>query len=201
MLRKKNLAVLISGVGSNLQAIVDACADPDFPAAVALVISSNASAYGLKRAKRHRIPSVVTTAESDFIPLMTRYDIRFLCLAGYMKILSPDFVRRFYGRILNIHPSLLPQFPGRKAIEKAWRAGVKETGVTIHFVDEGIDTGPIVLQESISIKEGESLESLEARIHALEHRLYPQAIRQVSLTQVSQTQMSLTQVIDHLKPD
>lgn len=179
MSRKKNLAVLISGFGSNLQAIVDACADPDFPAVVALVISSNASAYGLKRAEQHRIPSVVTADESPFIPLMARYDIDLLCLAGYMKILSPDFVRRFSGRILNIHPSLLPQFPGRKAIEKAWRASVKETGVTVHFVDEGIDTGPIVLQESIPIREGESLESLEARIHALEHRIYPQAIRQV----------------------
>ena len=176
------VAVLISGHGSNLQAILDQADGYR----VVLVISNEKKAYGLRRAEEAGIPATVVSHrdfetreafEEKLIELLDQTGIDVIALAGFMRILTKKFVGHYPKRILNIHPALLPSFPGINAIEKAWRSGVEETGVTVHFVDQGVDTGPILLQEKIPIDPGESLESLTERIHEVEHCLYPKAIR------------------------
>ena len=176
------VAVLISGHGSNLQAILDQADGYR----VVLVISNEKKAYGLRRAEEAGIPATVVSHrdfetreafEEKLIELLDQTGIDVIALAGFMRILTKKFVGHYPKRILNIHPALLPSFPGINAIEKAWRSGVEETGVTVHFVDQGVDTGPILLQEKIPIDPGESLESLTERIHEVEHRLCPKAIR------------------------
>ena len=190
------LAILVSGNGTNLQAILDAIkkdaiedaikTGSGFPAEVALVLSNNAQAYALERARQHNISTVVIDhhtfkSREDFekglIAAIDSAQADLVVLAGFMRVLSPFFVKYYKGRILNIHPALLPSFPGTHAIQQAWDYGVRVTGVTVHFVDEGTDTGPVVLQEAVPISEKESLESLEKKIHAVEHRLFPEAIR------------------------
>ena len=183
---KCGLGVLVSGNGTNLQAILDACRSPEYPAEVKVVISNKPDVYALERARNHRISSHVIphqnfasreTFESEIADVLEKAGVDLLILAGFMRILSPSFVRRYPNRILNIHPALLPAFPGTYGIEEAWDYGVKITGVTVHFVDEGTDTGPIVLQEAVSIEEKETLESLREKVHSVEHRLFPKAIR------------------------
>lgn len=174
---KCKLAVLISGNGSNFQAIVEATLSEKLNGEVVLLLSNKKEAYGLKRAAAYQIPHYVIHNEAEAISLLEQYGADLICLAGFMRVLSPLFVQRFAGRILNIHPSLLPDFPGLDVIAKTWKARVSKTGVTIHYVDEGLDTGSILLQESLPILKNESLESLRAKIHALEHQLYPKAIQ------------------------
>lgn len=180
------VAVFVSGHGSNLQAILDAAASPSYPAQVVLVVSNKAGVFALERAQKAGVPTQVI-AHGDFpdrpsfedalIAAVDKAAAGLIVLAGFMRVLSPHFVGRFPNRILNIHPALLPSFPGTHAIEQAWRYGAKVTGVTVHIVDNGTDTGPIVLQEAIAVSPKETLESLEKKVHSVEHRLYPEAIR------------------------
>jgi phosphoribosylglycinamide formyltransferase 1 len=183
---KIRVAVLVSGNGSNLQAILDAASSPSYPAEVALVLSNKPDAFALERARKAGISAEVIphttfpdrkSFEDALIASLEKARAALVVLAGFMRVLSPHFIRRFSGRILNIHPALLPSFPGTQAIEQAWNHGVKVTGVTVHFVDEGTDTGPIVLQEAIAVSPKETLESLEKKVHSVEHRLLPEAIR------------------------
>ena len=182
------LAVFCSGQGTNLQAILSAAKAKRLPAQVALVISDRAEAKALRRARRAGVearfidpkafPSKAAY-EAALIRLLAARKVRWICLAGFMRILSPVLVRRFRHRILNIHPALLPAFPGAHAVRDALAARVSSTGVTVHFVDEQVDHGPVILQEAVRIKPGDTEATLLKRLHKVEHRLYPEAIRQV----------------------
>lgn len=185
---RRRVAVLISGNGSNLQALIDAARAPDYPAEIALVISNNADAYGLTRAKNAGIPALVIhhkeyasreLFDAAVHAALTQHRIEIVCLAGFMRLLSGPFVRQWEGRMLNIHPSLLPAFKGGHAVRDALAAGANETGCTVHLVTEEMDAGPIVLQARVPIAPDDTEESLKQRIHAQEHRLYPEALRQI----------------------
>ena len=184
----KQLAIFVSGSGTNMENILSHVRDGKIKAEAALVVSDNPEAYALKRAEKYNVECVIVerkrfdskeSFETEIRRHLERKKINLILLAGFMRILSPDFVRAYQKRILNIHPALLPQFPGAHAIRNAWAAKVKKTGVTVHFVDEGVDSGPIILQREVEIKSGETLESLEKRIHAVEYELYPKAINWV----------------------
>ena len=170
------IAVLISGRGSNLQAIIDACQEGRTNGQVAVVISNKANAYGLTRAKKSGIEPLFLDNEDEIIKALDRRNIDLVALAGYMKIVSPKLIQRFPNKIMNIHPALLPAFPGLHGQKQAFDYGVKVTGATVHFVDEGMDTGPIILQKTVPVYEDETFESLSAKILQVEHQLYPQAI-------------------------
>ena len=180
------LAVLASGFGSNLQAILDAIQRKEISGEVQVVISDVKDAYALERAKKHDIEAVHLDprnykSRGDFddaiAEIMQQKQIELIILAGYMRLLSTPFVERFSGRIINIHPSLLPAFPGLHGVRQALVHGVKVSGCTVHFVDEGLDTGPIILQEAVSVFDDDTEDSLQERIHEVEHRLYPKAIQ------------------------
>jgi phosphoribosylglycinamide formyltransferase 1 len=180
------IGVLVSGRGSNLQAILEACARPGFPAHVAVGISDRERALALERARAAGVealwinPKDYADREAFDRVLVQELNARGLglaCNAGFMRILSPVYVRAFAGRSLNIHPSLLPAFPGLHAQRQALDHGVKVAGATVHFVDEGMDSGPIVLQAAVPVEAGDTEETLSARILVQEHRLYPEAIR------------------------
>lgn len=186
---KCSLGILVSGSGSNLQAILEACRSDDYPAHVSLVLCNVPGVKAIERAKNFNIPTHVISHqdfpnreafEKQLVEKLEEAKVDYVILAGFMRLLSPFFIRRFPSRILNIHPSLLPEFPGTHAIERAFTAKIPQTGVTVHFVDEGTDTGPILLQEKVPIAKEDTLESLEEKIHRVEHKLYPQAIRIVS---------------------
>lgn len=182
---KRKTGVLISGNGTNLQALIDASQAADYPAEVALVISNRADAYGLKRAEAAGIPSMVVdhrafSGREAFDMMMHEALVNFgceiICLAGFMRLLSPWFVQAWAGKILNIHPSLLPQFKGAHAVRDALAAGVKETGCTVHLVTEELDGGPPLLQETVPVQADDTEETLLERIHAAEQRIYPDAL-------------------------
>ncbi|HJS75260.1 MAG TPA: phosphoribosylglycinamide formyltransferase [Vicinamibacteria bacterium] len=179
------LGILISGRGSNLQAILDAIRARRLEARVGVVIANLASAGGLDRAREAGVPTVVlshrdyrTREEFDaaLVEKLRSYEVDLVCLAGFMRLLSPVFVRAFPGRILNIHPSLLPSFPGLHAQRQALEHGVKVTGATVHIVDEELDHGPILVQRTVPVLESDDEESLSARILEVEHQIYPEAI-------------------------
>ncbi len=187
-LMRPTIVVLCSGQGTNLQAILRAIQTKRLRARVACVISDRADAYALARARQAKVPAHHidparfpdrASYERALIALCEQETVRLVCLAGFMRVLSPVFVTHFRNRILNIHPALLPAFPGAHAVRDALRWGVKVTGVTVHFVDEHVDHGPIVLQEAVPIRPGETESQLLTRIHQREHRLYPEAIRWV----------------------
>lgn len=180
------VAVLASGRGSNLHAILEAAARPEFPAEIVLVVSDRERAQALDRARGHGVPAIVLDPkaypdrdayDAALGALLQEHRIGLVCLAGFMRILGAEFVRAFAGCVLNVHPSLLPAFPGLAAQRQALEYGVKIAGATVHLVDEGVDTGPIVLQASVPVLPGDTETSLSARILAEEHRLYPEAIR------------------------
>jgi phosphoribosylglycinamide formyltransferase-1 len=180
------LAVLVSGRGSNLQAILDATRERDYPARVVVVISDREAAPALARAARHGVPAVFLNPkdhadagayDAALVAALRDHRVELVCLAGFMRILGPAVVRAFPGRILNVHPSLLPAFPGLAAPRQALAYGVKVAGATIHVVDEGVDTGPIVLQAAVPVRADDTESTLAARILVEEHRLYPEAIR------------------------
>lgn len=180
------LGVLASGRGSNLQAILDAIEAGRCPARVAVVVSDQKDAPALDRARRAGVKAVHIDrgAYADRVShdaavglALTEHAVELVCLAGYMRLLSPGFVAAFRGRILNVHPALLPAFPGLHPQRQALAYGVKITGATIHLVDEGVDTGPIVLQSAVPVLDDDTEGSLATRILAEEHRLYPEAIR------------------------
>lgn len=180
---KTRLAVFVSGSGSNLQAIIDA----DLPKVeIALVVSNNPGAYALERIKRYGLSSLVVDHrghssredyEREILRSMEPYSIDLIALAGFMRILSPYFVSKFKNRIMNIHPALLPAFAGVNSVKQALEYGVKYSGCTVHFVDEGVDTGPIILQAVVPVLGNDTEDSLLERIHHEEHRIYPEAIR------------------------
>jgi phosphoribosylglycinamide formyltransferase 1 len=181
-----NLAVFASGNGSNLQAIIDAIESGKLEAQIALVFSDKQDAFALERAKKHGIPTLILPPkefssreahEQKIVEHLEKLGVELIILAGYMRILTPYLIRKFPLRIMNIHPALLPSFPGTHGIADAFNYGVKYTGVTVHFVDEGVDTGPIIIQEVIRIEDNDTIETLEPRIHAIEYKLYPQAIQ------------------------
>jgi phosphoribosylglycinamide formyltransferase-1 len=174
------IGVLVSGEGTNLQALLDA----GLP--VVAVASDNTKAKGLDRAARAGIEAGAFPAaefesrerrDEELAEWLGERGVELVVLAGYMRLLTQPFLERFPGRILNVHPSLLPSFPGAHAVEDALGHGVKVTGATVHFVDEGIDTGPIVLQQAVEIREADTAETLHARIQEIEHRLLPAAVR------------------------
>lgn len=179
------IGILVSGRGTNMEAIVDAVRDGRIRGEVALVISNRQEAEALRKARLAGIPAVfISSKEPDYEQKMAEAleaaGVDLICLAGFMRVLSPWFVRRFAGRILNIHPALLPAFPGLNAQEQALRKGVKITGATVHFVDEQVDHGPILLQVAVPVLEGDTTETLAARILREEHRIYPEAIRLIA---------------------
>lgn len=180
---KTRLAVFVSGSGTNLQAIIDAQIRS---VEIVVVVSNNPSAYAIERANRHNINVEVIDHkqyssreefEKEIIRRLESYKIDFIALAGFMRILSPVFIRAYKNRIMNLHPALLPLFPGIHAAKQALDYGVKFTGCTVHFVDEGVDTGPIILQSVVLIYDNDTEETLLERIHKEEHRIYPEAIR------------------------
>ena len=183
------LAVLISGRGSNLQALIDACAGRDFPATVALVVSNNPQAQGLARAGACGIPTAVIErrdhgARDAFDQALTEaigaHDADLVCLAGFMSILGAGFVARWRGRLINIHPSLLPAYPGLDTHARALADGVSTAGCTVHFVTAEIDAGPIIIQETVPVEPNDTAETLAARVLTTEHRIYPQAVRLIA---------------------
>ena len=180
------VGVLASGRGSNLQAILEACARPGFPAHVAVVISDRERAAALERARAAGVealwidPKAFGDREAydrALVHALQARDVGLVCHAGWMRILSPVYIRAFGGRALNIHPSLLPAFPGLHPQRQTLDHGAKVSGATVHFLDEGVDTGPIVLQSAVAVEPADTEETLAARILVEEHRLYPEAIR------------------------
>jgi phosphoribosylglycinamide formyltransferase 1 len=183
---RKRVAVLISGRGSNLAALIAATRDPTYPAEVALVISNRADAVGLQRAREAGIATVVVdhaahvdreTFEGALHEALEANHIAIVCLAGFMRLLTPSFVRRWQGRMLNIHPALLPAFKGLDTHTRALAAGVKVHGATVHFVVPEVDSGPIVAQGAVPVFDTDSAEALAARVLAIEHQIYPRALR------------------------
>lgn len=181
---KLKLGVLVSGNGTNLQAILDACSTKAIAATISVVISNNPEAYALKRAESYHIPCYVVennrNLEPSLLKILKQHQVELVCLAGFMKLLSPSFIKEYPRRILNIHPALLPAFPGLNAQRQALEAGVKVTGATVHFVDEGCDTGPIILQSIVPVYDEDTVETLRARILKEEHKIYPQAIQKIA---------------------
>lgn len=183
------VAVLISGRGSNLQALIDACADPAFPAEIRLVISNDPSAAGLARAERAGIPARVIPHKQfqdrpSFDAAVERAlgeaGIELVCLAGFMRIFSDGFVERWRDRMINIHPSLLPAFKGLKVHEQALAAGVRFTGCTVHFVRPAMDEGPIIAQAAVAVLPDDDATQLAERVLAEEHKIYPLALRLIA---------------------
>jgi len=190
------VAVLISGRGSNLQALIDACADPAFPAEIALVISNVADAQGLARAERARIPTRVI--DHKLFPDRASFDAaldralgeartELVCLAGFMRLLGDAFVERWRDRMINIHPSLLPAFKGLKTHERVLAAGARFTGCTVHFVRPAMDEGPIVVQTAVAVLPGDDAARLAERVLAEEHKAYPLALRLIAEGRVTVT--------------
>jgi phosphoribosylglycinamide formyltransferase-1 len=180
------IGVLASGTGTNLQAIIDSAMAGRIPAEVRAVISDVPGAMALDRARRHGIAAVAIerkdfSANAEFerriLSALCEHGVELVCLAGYMRIVGPTLLREFEGRMINIHPALLPSFPGLHAQRQALEHGVKVAGCTVHFVDEETDHGPIICQAAVPVLEGDTHESLAERILAEEHRIYPEAIR------------------------
>ena len=182
---KLNIAVLISGTGTNLQSIINHIKKGNLQCKLAVVISNKQDAYGLKRAKKAGIPAYFIDYkglerkehEKKIIKVLEKYKIDLVVLAGYMRILTPYFVRKYKNRMINIHPALLPSFPGTDGYGDTWRYGCKVGGLTVHFVDEGVDTGPIILQKANPIKENDTLETFKKRGLKMEHQALPEAIK------------------------
>ena len=177
-------AVLISGSGTNLQALLDAAAQPDFPGRPAVVISNRRDAYGLERARAAGVPAIWLPHrgkaredyDAELVHCLREHRVEWVAMAGFMRIVSAVLIEAFPGRILNIHPSLLPAFPGIRAQQQAHRYGVRIAGVTVHLVSLEMDTGPIILQGATPIRSGEAPEQLRQRLLDIEHQLYPRAL-------------------------
>ncbi|HWL80841.1 MAG TPA: phosphoribosylglycinamide formyltransferase [Roseomonas sp.] len=186
MSQRRRTAILISGRGSNMAALLDAAADPAYPAEIALVLSNRVDAAGLARAAQAGIPTAVvesrrfgkdrTGFEAAMEAELAAHDIALIALAGFMRVLTEGFTQRWEGRMLNIHPSLLPAFPGLDTHARALAAGVRLHGCTVHLVTPGVDEGPIVAQAAVPVLAGDTEEALARRVLAEEHRLYPTAL-------------------------
>jgi len=185
-MNKLGVGVLVSGRGTNLQSLIDAARAADYPARIAVVIGNRAEAPALERARAAGLAAVFldpkayadrVSYDAAVLAALDAHGAELVCLAGYMRILSPGFVQALHGRLLNIHPSLLPAFPGLRPHEQALKHGVKLSGATVHFVDEGVDSGPIVAQASVPVHDDDTEDTLAARILVEEHRLYPEVVR------------------------
>lgn len=182
---KVPVGVLVSGGGTNLQALMDACAHPDFPARIALVISNRRGAFGLERARKAGIPALWiphrgkqrADFDTELVAALHEHGVQWVCCAGFMRILTPVLLDAFENRVLNIHPSLLPAFPGLHAQSQALHHGARIAGATVHLVDAGEDTGPIVCQGATAVLPDDTEDSLQQRILAVEHVLFPRALR------------------------
>ena len=193
------LAILISGRGSNMKSILNAVQKQNIPIKPTIVISNKPSAKGLKIARRLDVQTEIIDSkgfqgtrweyDQKIIHVLDKYNITpknsLICLAGFMRILSPEFIKKFKNRILNIHPSILPAFPGLNAQRQAIESGVSHSGCTVHFVDEGVDTGPIIVQETVKIKNDDTEETLSKRILTKEHKAYPEAVRLIAEKKIS----------------
>jgi phosphoribosylglycinamide formyltransferase-1 len=181
----KKVGVLLSGRGSNLVALIDAARRGELGGEIAVVVSNVEDAPGLERARQAGIPAVFRdhrgkareAFDAEIVEILRAHHVDLVCLAGFMRLVSPVFLRAFPGCIVNIHPALLPAFPGKDAQRQALEHGVKLSGATVHLVDEGLDSGPIVAQEAVSVLSSDTGESLAARILEVEHRLYPRTVR------------------------
>jgi len=194
--QKFRIGVLGSGKGSNFAAIADACAAGRVPAEVSLVLSDMADAKILERARERSLsaqfipPGNFRTkldeeAERAFVAALGNANVDLVVLAGFMRVLKGEFLRAFEGRIINVHPSLLPSFPGLEAWKQALEHGVKVTGCTVHFVDAGVDAGPIIAQEAVPVLDDDNAETLHQRIHAAEYELYPRCIAAIARGEVT----------------
>ena len=181
-----NIAVLVSGSGTNLQAIIDAVKDGRIRAKIALVVSDKKDALAIERARKAGIETLVLDKkdfktrddfDKEIAKNLKKRDVELVVLAGYMRLLSPGFIKEYRNRVMNVHPALLPAFKGTHGIKDALEYGAKVTGATVHFVDEELDNGPVILQSSVEVKRGDVEETLLGRVHAEEHRIYPEAIR------------------------
>ncbi len=183
----KKLGILISGSGTNLQSIIDNVKSGFISnGEIAVVISNNPDAYGLKRAEKNNIPTAVVNHknypnredfEEKLIEILEKYNVDYVILAGFMRVLTKKFISFYHYKILNIHPALLPSFPGTDGQKQAFEYGVKFTGCTVHFVDEGTDTGPIIVQAVVPVLQNDNVETLKKRILAQEHTIFPYAIK------------------------
>ena len=189
MMPRRRVAILISGRGSNMAALIEAARAKDYPAEIVLVVSNRPDAAGLEFAARHGIATFIVdhkqfanreAFDATLQETLERARIEIVCLAGFMRMLTTPFVEQWRGRMLNIHPSLLPEFKGLDTHARALAAGVKEHGCTVHFVVPELDSGPIVLQEKVPVFAGDSEATLAARVLAAEHRIYPAALRMVA---------------------
>ena len=193
------LAILISGRGSNMRAILRAIKKQNIPIVPTVVISNKPSARGLRIARGLDVKTEIVESkgfqgsrweyDQKIIGVLNKYGVMpknsLICLAGFMRILSPEFIKKFKNRILNIHPSILPAFPGLDAQRQAIESGVSHSGCTVHFVDEGVDTGPILVQETVKIKNDDTEETLSKKILAKEHKAYPEAVRLIAEKKIS----------------
>jgi len=191
-MNKLRIAVFVSGSGTNLQSIIDHCENQKIDAEVIAVVSNKSTAYALERAKKHSIPTIVVESkkfkdrrehEAEILKQLNPYKPELIVFASYMRLVTPEFIRHCYNKeknlpgIINIHPALLPSFPGTDGYGEAFRYGVKYSGVTIHFIDEGVDTGPIILQQTFPRYDSDTLEAFRERGLEIEHKLYPAAIQ------------------------
>src|SRR6202795_2173513 len=187
---KRRVAILISGRGSNMSALIEAAREQDFPAEIVVVISNRSGALGLDKARASGVATLTIESkpfgkdragfEAVLQSALTQHKIDLVCLAGFMRLLSAEFVQRWYGKMLNIHPSLLPSFPGLDPQGQALRAGVKISGATVHFVIPETDAGPILMQGAVAVRDDDTPETLAARILEVEHKIYPDALRLVA---------------------
>ena len=184
---KSRVAILISGRGSNMAALIEAAKAKDFPAEIAVVISNRAEAAGLERARTSGVATEILESkpfgkdraafEKVLEEKLAQHRVELICLGGFMRLFTAEFVQRWYGRMLNIHPSLLPSFPGLDPHGQALKAGVKISGATVHFVIPETDAGPIVMQGAVPVRNDDTAEALSERILTVEHRIYPEALR------------------------
>jgi len=187
---KRRVAILISGRGSNMAALIKAARAKDFPAEIVLVIANRADAGGLATARENGVAALAIESkpfgkdraafEAHLQAALDRHQVELICLGGFMRLFTAKFVQRWYGRMLNIHPSLLPSFPGLEPQAQALRAGVKVSGATVHFVIPETDAGPIVMQGVVSVDDGDTPETLAARILIVEHLIYPEALKRLA---------------------
>ena len=207
---KRRVAILISGRGSNMAALIEAARAPDFPAEIVTVISNRANAGGLEKAAAHGVATTVIESkpfgkdragfEAVLQRLLDDQKIELICLGGFMRLFTAEFVARWYGRMLNIHPSLLPSFPGLDPHGQALKAGVKISGATVHFVIPETDAGPIVMQGAVAVADDDTAETLAARILGIEHRIYPEALRLLASGRV-RLQGDFCRISGHASPD
>lgn len=204
-----NLGVLVSGSGSNLQSIIDNIEKGNLPARIRIILSNNPGAFALERARNHGIPFAVIAhggfvSREDYdrklVDTLRAHDVDLVVLAGFMRVLTPFFLRAFPMRVMNIHPALLPSFPGTHGQKKAFDYGVKFSGCTVHFADEGVDTGPIIIQAVVPVYDADTEETLSQRILKEEHRIYPKAIKLYAEGKL-RVEGRKVRVQDHVQPD